>query len=148
MHRPTVLLADDHAMIREQLLRLLKEEDFDVVGAVADGDLLRDAAIQLRPDVIVTDLSMPGLHIFDALECLKADGLDSKVVVLTMHADADLAVRALSAGASGYLLKCEAGDALVAVIRHVLQSGIYVTPVLRQDVMERMPPPRDAPDET
>ena len=145
MHRPTVLLADDHTLVRETLVLLLKEEDFDLVAAVGDGHLLRDTAIQLRPDVIVTDLSMPGLSVFDALDCLKASGLDSKVVVLTMHADPDLVVRAMSAGASGYVLKCKAGKELAGAIRHVLQNGVYLSPDVRQDVMERMALPRGAP---
>lgn len=130
MRRPTVLLADDHAMVREDLVRLLEEEDFDVVAAVGDGHLLMDAARQLRPDVIVTDLSMPGLSGLEVLDWLKADGIDSKVIILTMYADADLAARAISAGASGYLLKCWAGKELASAIRQVLQNGVYVTPAL------------------
>ena len=141
MQRPTVLLADDNAIVREELVRLLKEEDFDVVAAVGDGHLLMDAARQLRPDVIVTDLSMPGLSGFDALDWLKAVGIDSKIVVLTMHDDADLAVRAISAGAAGYLLKYMAGTELARAIRQVLENGVYITPALTKDVMERMAPP-------
>ena len=91
MRRTTVLLADDHAIVGEGLARLLREHDFDVVGTVGDGQLLLDAARRLRPDVIVTDLSMPGLSGLDVLARLKADGIDSKVIVLTMHNDADLA---------------------------------------------------------
>ena len=72
-HRSTVLLADDHAVLREGLAKLLTEHDFEVVGAVADGDQLLDAAKRLRPDVIVTDISMPpGLSGLDVLDRLKA----------------------------------------------------------------------------
>ena len=145
MRRPTVLLADDHALVRETLVRLLEEEeDFDVVGAVGDGHLLMEAARQLRPDVIVTDLSMPGLSGLDALAWLKAERLDSKVVVLTMYADAALALQAINAGASGYLLKLSAGEELAGAIRHVLQDGgVYLTPALAQRVMELMASHRD-----
>ena len=100
MRRYTVLVADDHAIVKEGLVRLLKEHDFDVVGAVGDGHELIDAARRLRPDVIVTDLSMPGLSGLDVLARLKAEHIDSKVIVLTMHHDADLATRAMRAGAS------------------------------------------------
>ena len=140
MYRPTVLLADDHSGIRDELVRLLQDEDFDVVAAVGDGSLLMDAAIRFRPDAIVTDLSMPGLRVFDALDDLKAQGLDSKVVVLTMHADADVAVRAISSGASGYLLKYEAGRELAEAIREVLRGGVYLTSSLRQEVLDRTAP--------
>jgi len=133
MPRTTVLLADDHAMVREELVRLLQDENFDVVAAVGDGDLLRERAIQLRPDVIVTDLTMPGPSVFDVLHDLKTAGLGCKVVVMTMQANPDLAAQAISAGASGYLLKSDAGTELPRAIRHVLQYGAYLTSPLHQE---------------
>ena len=138
MRRNTVLLADDHAIVTEGLARLLRDHDFDVVGAVGDGQALIDAAKRLRPDVIVTDLSMPGLSGLDVLARLKAEGIDSKVIVLTMHKDADLATVAMRGGASGFLLKESAGDELLAAIRQTLQGGVYLAPALTRDVMERM----------
>jgi len=138
MKRHTVLLADDHAIVTEGLARLLREHEFDVVGAVGDGQLLIDAARRHRPDVIVTDLSMPGLSGLDVLARLRAERIDSKVVVLTMHNDADLATVAMRAGASGFLLKESAGEELVAAIRQALQGRVYLTPALTRDVMERM----------
>ena len=138
MRRNTVLLADDHAIVMEGLARLLRDHDFDVVGAVGDGQALIDAAKRLRPDVIVTDLSMPGLSGLDVLARLKAEGIDSRVIVLTMHKDADLASVAMRGGASGFLLKESAGDELLAAIRQALQGGVYLAPALTRDVMERM----------
>ena len=138
MKRHTVLLADDHAIVTEGLARLLREHEFDVVGAVGDGQLLIDAARQHRPDVIVTDLSMPGLSGLDVLARLRAERIDSKVVVLTMHNDADLATVAMRAGASGFLLKESAGEELVAAIRQALQGRVYLTPALTKEVLERM----------
>ena len=138
MRRNTILLADDHAIVTEGLARLLRDHDFDVVGAVGDGQALIDAAKRLRPDVIVTDLSMPGLSGLDVLARLKAEGIDSKVIVLTMHKDADLATVAMRGGASGFLLKESAGDELLAAIRQALQGGVYLTAALTRDVMERM----------
>jgi DNA-binding NarL/FixJ family response regulator len=126
MPRTTVLLADDHAMVREELVRLLQEEGFDVVAAVGDSDLLRDRAIQFRPDVIVTDVSMPGPSVFDVLNDLKTAGLDCKVVVLTMQLNPHLPAQAISAGASGYVLKSDAGKELPIAIREVLQNGVYL----------------------
>ena len=138
MQRTTVLLADDHAMLTEGLAGLLTKHEFDVVGTVGDGHQLVDAAKNLRPDVIVTDLSMPGLTGLDVLARLKAERVDSKVIVLTMHNDADLATIAMRGGASGFLLKESAGDELVGAIRQVLQGRVYLTPALTKQVMERM----------
>ena len=136
--RSTVLLADDHAIVLEGLARLLREHDFDVVDTVGNGDLLLEAARRLRPDVIVTDLSMPGLSAVGVLARLKAERIDSKVIVLTMHDDADLATVAMREGASAFLLKESAGDELLAAIRQVLQGRVYLTPALTKGVMERM----------
>ena len=138
MRRPTVLLADDHVIVTDGLARILKEAHFDVVGAVRDGQHLLDAAIRLRPDVIITDLSMPGLTGLDVLARLKTAHLESKVIVLTMHHDADLATDAIRGGASGFLLKESAGDELLAAVRHALEGKVYITPAVTRDVMERM----------
>ena len=146
VRRTTILVADDHAIVKEGLVGLLKEHDFDVVGAVGDGQELLDAARRLRPDVIVTDISMPGLNGLDVLTRLKADRVESKVIVLTMHQDADLATRATRAGASGYVLKHSAGDELVTAIRQALQNRVYLTPALTKDIIKRLETP-DAPSE-
>jgi DNA-binding NarL/FixJ family response regulator len=134
----TVLIADDHAIVAEGLARLLKENDFDVVGTVGDGQLLFDEASRLHPDVIVTDLTMPGLSGLDVLTRLKADGIASKVILLTMHNDADLATVAMRGGASGFLLKESAGEELLEAIRQALRGRVYLTPALTSGVMERM----------
>ena len=138
MRPHTVLIADDHAIVKEGLVALLKEHAFDVVGAVGDGDLLVDAAKRLRPDVIVTDISMPGLSGLDVLARLKAERVESKVIVLTMHNDAELATRAMRAGASGFLLKHSAGEELLNAIGQALQGRVYLTPAVTRDVMTKM----------
>jgi len=137
MRRNTVLIADDHTIVVEGLVSLLKE-DFDVVGTVCDGQLLVEAARRLRPDVIVTDISMPGMSGLDVLPLLKAARIDSRVVVLTMHQDAALATLAIRAGASGFLLKHSAGEELVTAIRQALQGRVYLTPAITRDVLTRM----------
>jgi len=96
--RIRVLVADDHTIVAEGLTRLLRDHDFDVVGAVGDGHHLIDAAKRLHPDVIVTDLSMPGLTGLDVLARLRAEGVASKIIVLTMHNDANLATIAIRGG--------------------------------------------------
>jgi DNA-binding NarL/FixJ family response regulator len=138
MRRYTVLVADDHAIVKEGLVTLLKEHDFQVVGAVGDGHELMEAAKRLRPDLIVTDLSMPGLSGLDVLTRLRAEHIDSKVIVLTMHNDPDLATRAMRAGASAFLLKNSAGEELLDAIHQAVEGRMYLTPTLTRGVIERM----------
>ena len=146
MRRHTVLIADDHAIVKEGLVTLLKEHDFDVVGAVGDGHELLDSARRLRPDLIVTDMSMPGLSGLDVLTRLKADRVDSKVILLTMHHDADLATRAMRAGASAFMLKHSAGEELLTAIQQALEGRMYLTPTMTKEILERMTSPADHSD--
>jgi DNA-binding NarL/FixJ family response regulator len=137
MPRATVLVADDHAVVAEGLASLLRAE-FSLVGTVTDGAQLLEAARRFQPDVIVTDMAMPGLNGLDALRQLRADGLASRVVVLTMHADVQLAAEALRAGASGFVVKSAAGKELVAAIHAVLRGKTYLTADLAQDVLAEL----------
>jgi two-component system, NarL family, response regulator NreC len=139
----TVLIADDHAIVKEGLVSLLEQYGLDVVAAVGDGQELLDAARRLRPDVIVTDVSMPGLSGLDVLARLKAERLDSRVIVLTMHNDADLATRVIRAGAAAFLLKNSAGEELLTAIRQAMAGRTYLTPTLTREVIERMSAPAD-----
>lgn len=140
MRRPTVLIADDHTILMEGLVALLKDR-FDVVGAVSDGSRLVDEAIRLKPDVIVTDISMPGLSGMEALRRLKALRSDTRIILLTIHASVSLVTEAMHAGASGYLLKQSAGDELVTAIHEVLEGRVYLTPALTQGVIAGMAGP-------
>ena len=133
MARARVLLADDHRIVAEGLESLLSE-DFDLVGTVRDGDALIAAARRLHPDVIVTDISMPGMNGLDAIRELRRQGVTAKVVTLTMHADPQLAVDALRSGATAYVLKHSAGDELIAAVREVLHGRTYVTALIAKEV--------------
>jgi len=144
--RTTVLVADDHTIVMEGLVSLLKAHDFDVLGAFGDGEALIEAARRLRPDVIVTDLTMPGLTGLEVLVLIKEERITSKVVVLTMHNDGKRAAEALRAGASGFLLKESAGEELITAISQALQGRVYLTPAVTKAVMERMGGP-EAPAE-
>ena len=142
MARATVLLADDHAIVAEGLATLLRGE-FSLVGTVGSGADLIEAARRLRPDVIVTDVAMPGVSGLDALRQLRAEGLPSKVVFLTMHADAQLAAEALRAGASGFVAKHSAGHELIAAIRAALLGRTHVSPDLAPDVLAELADSRE-----
>ncbi len=137
MRRPKILLADDHAIVSDGLISLLKDS-YELVGAVRDGRQLVEAAKRLRPDVIVTDISMPVLSGLDALRLLRAEHLDVKVIFLTMHVETELATEAVRAGASGFLLKQSAGDELLNAIDEVLHGRMYLTPAVTKDVIVGM----------
>jgi len=136
--RTTVLIADDHPIVREGLVSLLEEYDFDVVGDVGDGATLVEEAKRLKPDVIVIDLTMPQLSGLEVLVKLNQERIEGKVVVLTMHNDATRATQAMKAGASAFLLKESAGEELVTAIQHVLQGHIYLTAAVTQAVINQM----------
>jgi len=136
-HPPRVLLADDHLLVAEALKSLLTPE-FDLVGVVADGRALLEAADRLRPDVIVADITMPHLNGIDALVQLRQGGNRVPVVFLTMHRDATFARRALKAGASGFVLKHSAATELLAALRAALDGGTYLTPQLAAEVFDAM----------
>lgn len=135
MTRPRVLIADDHRVVAQGLKTLLSAE-FDLVGVVADGRAMVDAAKSLRPDVIVADVSMPVLNGIDALETLRQEGIDVPVVFLTMHSQPGYARRALRAGAAGYVLKLAAPEELVQAIRAALDGGTFVSPALARAVFD------------
>jgi DNA-binding NarL/FixJ family response regulator len=128
MKRPSVLLADDHRLLREAFTQLL-EPHCDVVGAVADGRALLAAAPELRPDIVVLDIAMPLLNGIDAARQLKGLMPEVKLIFLTVSEDPDLAAEAFRAGASGYLLKNSAASELFKAIQEVSQGHSYVTPL-------------------
>lgn len=135
--KPTLLLADDHAIVIEGLRKLLQPE-FELVGAVGDGWALLEAAEKLRPDVIVVDVSMPLLNGIDAIRRLKRAGSPSKVVILSMHMDAEIATEAFRAGASGYVLKHSATEALSNAIWEALAGRRFVSPRIAQSVTSNL----------
>ena len=100
-----LLLADDHTMLREALRRAMEGAGLTVVGEAADGEEAIRLAAELRPDVVLMDVSMPVLDGVEATRQIHRSEPDIAVLMLTMHADADVVARALSAGAVGYLVK-------------------------------------------
>lgn len=134
MNRVRVLLADDHKIVLEGLRSLL-EPEFELVGTVEDGRTLVAAAEELRPDVIVADISMPLLNGIEAVRQIKNTDPRMKVVFLTMHPDVAYATRAFDAGASGYVLKHSASSELLTAIREAIKGRIYVTPMIAGELM-------------
>ena len=137
MSRVRVLLADDHRMVAEGLKRLLAEE-FEFIGVVPDGRAMVDAAKQLKPDVIVADITMPHLNGIEALEEIEKFDLEVRVIFLTMHRDAAYARRALDAGAAGFVLKHSASEELVLAVRAAVQGRTFITPTLAAEVLQTL----------
>ncbi len=131
MGRTKVLIADDHTLLLEAFRGLL-EPEFDVVGTVADGRALLKAARNLKPDVIVLDISMPLLNGLDAARHLQESSPPPKLVFLTMNPDPDLAREAMRLGASGYLLKTSAASELTKAIHGALRNLKYITPSVKK----------------
>ena len=135
MRRATILIADDHAILVEGLVALLRDR-FDIVGTAYDGPALVEAAQRLRPDVIIADVSMPGMSGIEAMSLVKQHGIDSRVIILTMHSEPALAAKAMRAGAAAFVLKHSVGEELVNAIQEVLQGRVYLTPAVTKDVID------------
>jgi two-component system response regulator DesR len=131
-----VLLAEDEEMIREALVSLLeREEDIEVVAAVADGRRAVEEARARRPDVVVVDLEMPELDGLGVVAELARLLPDCPVVILTGHGRPVVLRRALASGARGFLAKGAPGTALADVVRRVREGSRYVDPVLAADAL-------------
>ncbi|MDH5911492.1 MULTISPECIES: response regulator [Vibrio] len=131
----TVLLADDHVMVAEGIKNLLAKE-YQVVGIVEDGNALVQKAKELKPDIIVSDISMPIMNGINSAEKIIATNKDVKIILLTMHPELKYAMKALDIGVHGYLLKHAAPEELLTAIKTVLLNKTYITPTLAADIMD------------
>ena len=145
-----IVLADDHAIVREGLKRIVCEvADFAVAGEAADGTEVMQAVRGLDFDVLVLDLSMPGRSGMELIKLVKADKPRLKILVLSMHQEAQYAVRAIKSGASGYLTKESAPAQLEQAIRKIAGGGAYVSAeVAEQLALGAMPGSEGLPHET
>ncbi len=125
MSQPRIFLADDHPEVLDALRFLLKDLG-EVVGTVTDGLALIEAAQRLKPDIIISDISMPGLNGLEATRVLRRCVPHSKVIILTVHRAAVYVSLAFDAGACGYLLKRSAVAELPQAVLHVLAGDRYV----------------------
>jgi DNA-binding NarL/FixJ family response regulator len=132
---PRILIADDHTLVAEACKKLL-ESDYETVATVGDGRSLVRAAAQLRPQLIIVDVSMPLLNGLDAGQQIKELIPSVKLVYLTMNHDADLAAEAFRRGASGYLLKTCAASELAIAVREVLRGKSYLSPMIAKDTVD------------
>lgn len=140
-----ILLADDHAILRSGLRFMLSsQEDMEIVGEASTGIETLKQSEALQPDLILLDLSMPGLGGLEVLPILRRVTPTSKILVLTMHDDKHYLNQALQKGASGYVLKKAADTELITAIRAVLSGEIYIHHSMMRFLLEDVLPGRDA----
>ncbi|MGO8837710.1 MAG: response regulator [Limisphaerales bacterium] len=138
MKKLRILLADDHKMVREGLRLLIDSQaDMRVVGEAANGREVMLKARELKPDVVVMDLSMPELNGLQATERLKAESPEIKVVAITANEDESYLRQLCKVGAAGYVLKRSAGDELVKAIGTVAKGGVYFEAALASKALAR-----------
>lgn len=135
MKRTRIVLADDHTLILEGFRSLL-EPQCELVGMARDGRSLVELALRLRPEVVVLDISMPLLNGIDAARQIKKVLPRTKILFLTMHANPAYLREALSAGASGYLLKTSAAEELATAVERVARGGTYFSAGIGGEVAE------------
>ncbi len=131
LKRPTVLLADDDRALLDRLRQLLIS-DFEVVGMVEDGQALLTAADELRPDLFVTDISMPRMNGFQAAKRLKTMQPQARILFLTVHDESVMVSEALAMGVTGYVLKRSAASELIPALHQVLNGNQFVSAGVRQ----------------
>jgi DNA-binding NarL/FixJ family response regulator len=140
MMRPRLLLADDHTLMLDGI-RLMLQPEFELVGCVGNGQELLSAAKKLKPDVILLDISMPVLNGIDSAKQLRKIAPSTKLIFVTMYADADYIAEAFRAGAAGYVLKRSAASELLTAIREVLKGNHFVSPIVTKYAVDSMVEP-------
>jgi DNA-binding NarL/FixJ family response regulator len=140
-----VLLADDHALVRDGLRQILTTvSGFEVVGEAWDSATVIARVRSTEAHVLVLDLSMPGRNGVELIRQIRDEKPALRILVLTMHAEQQYAVRAFRAGASGYLTKESAGTELVSALRKIASGGIYVSLSMAERLAQHLNEPVDA----
>ena len=138
MKKPRLLLADDHPILVEGLKALLTPE-FDVVATAADGNAVLEAAEKHQPELVLLDISMPGLNGIEAARRLKQTNPGAKLIVLTMHGELSFVRAAFKAGVSGYLLKQSAPTELLTALHYVEHGRRYISSLFQNRLGTRVP---------
>ena len=133
-----LMLADDHRMLREGLSRSMSEQGFDVVGEAGDGEQAVKLAEQLRPDVVLMDVTMPEMDGVEATRQIRAALPNIRVVMLTMHADQEVLAAAIRAGASGYLVKDCSTAEIAAAVRMAVSGETALSPQLAASMLDEV----------
>lgn len=130
-----IVLADDHAMFRQGIKRIVEEmEGLAVVGETGDGVALLKLLNTIRADMVIMDISMPSMRGIEATKEIKSLYPDTKILILTMHRDMEYFDHAISAGATGFLLKEDADVELVNAIKTIRSGKVYLSPLLTEEL--------------
>ncbi len=136
-----VLIADDHAIIRDGLKMILADaEDLEVAGEAADGHEVLAKVREADWDILILDISMPGKNGLELVKLIKGEKPRLPILILTMHEEGQYALRALRAGASGYVTKNNDSEHLIAVIRKIVGGGVYLSPTMAEQLARELIP--------
>ncbi len=131
-----IIVAEDHHLVREGILSLLeKAEDIEIVAEAEDGEEAVQLVQQYRPDVLLTDIGMPRLNGIQAAEKIRDMGLETRVVILSMHSNKSLIRQSMRSGAKGYVLKSGIKDELLMALRAAARNGTYLSPEVSELLM-------------
>lgn len=142
---PTIVLADDHPVVRQGIRMLLEREGFEIVGEAADGQEAVQLVEKYQPEVVVLDLSMPILNGITAVGHIRKLSPRTKIVLLTMHTDEQHVLQALRAGVKACVTKTQAVEHLILAIREACAGGVYLSPAVSGAVVQAYLTRSDAP---
>ena len=132
------MLVDDHSVLRQGMRRTFEEEGYYVIAEASDGNEAVRKAIDLRPDVIVMDVSMPGMDGVEATRRIIAHNKDQRIVMLTMHVDQTVMDQALKAGAIGYVTKDCTSDEIIEIIKQAADPNTAMSPIIAQSMLNEV----------
>ncbi len=137
MAKIRIMLADDHTLFRQGIRTLIAvETDMEVIGEASNGSDVVERCGELRPDLVLMDIGMPGLSSFEAIRQIKKARPETKILFLTMYDDEDYLVEGMEVGASGYVLKDSPAQQLVAAIRDIWRGGSYLSPRMLSQLVD------------
>jgi DNA-binding NarL/FixJ family response regulator len=135
-----VVIADNHVIFRQGLVQLLQSaQDISVVGEAGDGNETLALIVRDKPDIVILDITMPGIDGFEVFQKIKSMGINTKVIFLTMHKDPNIAKRAIQSNAEGYVLKDNAFEDLLYAIRAVSSGGTFISPSVSDKILREYP---------
>jgi DNA-binding NarL/FixJ family response regulator len=137
--KSTILIVDDHKLVRQGLHTMLEScEGFEVIGEASDGAEALSMAEELQPDIVILDVMMPNMNGIEAAKVFQDRKIKSKIVFLSMHANASYAVRAMHNGAMGYVLKDADFSEVLQALKNVMDGKRYISSAIEQEVFEML----------
>ena len=136
MNKMRILIADDHAIVREGLRTLLEAQpDIEVVGEATDGEEAVNKTQEIQPDIVLMDITMPGMNGLEATRQIRQNNPDAKILVLTMHEGDEYFFKFLDVGASGYFIKGGSSTELISALRAVWHGDVFLYPTMAKKLL-------------